>query len=135
MTDATAIESVCQRLVLKSAKCIDEHKFEEVSRLFAEDGSFQRANGDILKGRDAIAKGLDRPSDHVTIHHPSPTLVEILTPDEARGTTSFVAYLPAREAGGPVIPVVAAFWDDRFIRREGGWLIAERSTRVLTKAA
>lgn len=134
MSDAAAMESACQRLVQMSAKWIDEHRFEDVSRLFAENGSFQRANGDILEGRDAIACGLDRPSGHLTIHHVSPTLVEILTPENARGTTSFVAYLPAQETGGSVVPVVAAFWDDRFIRRDRGWLIAERRTRVLTKS-
>lgn len=125
-----SIERECQRLVHQVALAIDAHRFDEVGDLFAPDGSFQRVNGDLLSGRLGISQGLRRPAEFVTIHHVSPTLVQVIGPAEARGTTSFVAYAPT--AGGAVQALAAAFWDDAFVRTSEAWRIAARRTRVLS---
>jgi uncharacterized protein (TIGR02246 family) len=127
----SAIERACQRLVHTVALAIDAHRFEDVALLFTADGSFQRVSGVWLRGREAIGEGLRRPSDFMTIHHASPTLVDVVGPTEARGATSFVAYAPAPAGQTEVRALAAAVWDDVFAKTTEGWRIAERRTRVL----
>ena len=54
MEEPINVEQLCTRLVLDYVHFNDTQSYEELARLFAEDGVFVRPNGESINGRDAI---------------------------------------------------------------------------------
>lgn len=122
-------ERTCARLAQAFVIYLDQARYTEVAALFVPDGVLHRVSGEILSGRAAIARGLQRSDDQVVIHHASSVFVERVSTDEATGISSFLAFSRAG-ADDAVITRVAAIWHDRYHCIEERWLISERKTEV-----
>jgi uncharacterized protein (TIGR02246 family) len=135
-------ERACTRLVIQSVAHVDRGEPAALAALFAPDGVLVRPGGASLLGRAAIQAAYEqRPVERITRHLVSNTLVEVVSPTEARaesqvllwtGSAADVAGPRGRPASGG--PVVGAF-DDRFVKTGEGWRIASRVASFVLHAA
>lgn len=113
------------------AHAADSGRFEEMVRLFTDDGVLDVDGREPLRGRAAIESFLTATRDSLretTVrpfirHHVNSVLVEIAAPAEARAASYFFAIT---ERG----PDHWGRYRDRLLLRDGRWLFAERKVRV-----
>lgn len=128
------IEHDCRRLSLEFARLNDGGRYEEVAALFTPDGVFCRplAPESALRGREAILTDLRcKPADVMSHHVCSNVLIDVLSEEEAVGSTYFTVYW---QRGGvtrdrPFVfagTVYVGTYGDRYRRTGEGWRIAER---------
>jgi len=128
------VEQACRRLSLEFARLNDAGRYEELAALFTPEGVLSRplAPDVDLRGRDAILQDIRRKPPGAMSHHVcSNVLVDVLSNEEAVGSTYFTVYL---QLGGatPHEPfqfegtVYVGTYVDRFRRTAEGWRIAER---------
>lgn len=127
---AGAVRRLLDVEALKSLGClysraVDDREHDVLVRLFATDGAFVRM-GVRTEGRDAVramyAASAARYAytRHVTYNH-------VVVPDGPRTAVGWAAgnaELALRD--GPVL-LAAYRYDDRYVRRDGRWLILERA--------
>jgi len=112
-------------------RLLDLKQFDELGGLLTEDCTASYDDGKLsYDGREAIVKFLtDSLTDAgiVTQHHGHHPEIVATGPDTATGTWYLVdrVIVPAAdlEIGG------TAFYDDRYVRRDGRWLIAHTGYR------
>jgi SnoaL-like domain len=130
--DETArIERACQRLAASFAVFVDNERFDEAAALFAVDGVLRTVRGSVFKGRSEIANALrnGRPPGSKVVHHTSPLFVDIVSPSEVSGSSSYAAFMNKETASS--LPVVVAYWEDKYKSTNEGWRIAERRSRLI----
>jgi hypothetical protein len=134
MTDLDQLlaERACARLIAGFVRHLDVGAPSDVATLFTEDGVWEWPGGDRrIAGRAALAEYFgSRPPDRLSRRLCTDVLVDVLGPDEARSTCSFVTFRidgwtgallpppPATQVGG---------YADRFRRVGGEWLLARRT--------
>jgi hypothetical protein len=133
--EALQAERACQRLVLRYADLIDAGFAGRVAELFDRDAVWESGPRrwvgiqEIRRGF-AAREALPRVSAHLC----GPTLLTMLSPDQAEGVTSYVLFRarPARRDGvaQPSEWRLAGFYDDAFVRVDGEWLFAHRRAVV-----
>ncbi|MEV7085383.1 nuclear transport factor 2 family protein [Streptomyces sp. NPDC093085] len=102
----------------------DEGRPEELAALFTEDGAFEAAGADPVRGTDALARMVRAAAlrPYGTRHLVSGVLVSGAG-DAASGT----AYVVALRIGpGAVTPLALGRYDDTFARTARGWRIRRR---------
>ncbi len=120
-----AIEHCCARLCHEYARAIDFRDYDNFPLLFAEDAVLDVGNP--IHGRAAIlASVLRRPDELRSRHVMSNIAVDVLGPDQARGTAYLTLY---RHLGGasltrdPVAfegPAAIGHYEDRYQRGPSG---------------
>jgi uncharacterized protein (TIGR02246 family) len=132
--DVLLVERACARVVIDSATFNDRKDWPALAALYTDDGVVVRPNGQRLEGRAAIETAYASGSpDRVTRHLCSNMRIDVDGPDSARVTTAVLIVSGVRSADPDVtfgiIPsehhVVGEF-DDRLVRTDAGWRIAER---------
>lgn len=122
-----------ERLKHAYLRCLDQKLWDEMATLLTPDVEASYSGGtNAFSGRDAVLDFLRRTmgadsfhsSHHV--HHPE---IDLLGPDEAVGTwamedTVIMLDLDLTVRG-------AGFYQDRYVRHDGGWLIAATGYRRL----
>lgn len=141
MTDAIPyleIERACRELVLRAARCADTGDAAGLARLFTQDGTLVRPNAQPLQGRAAIeAAYAQRPTDRLTRHLITNTLVEIESPGSARALSYVLLWTgssapPDTQHGRPAhARQLIGEFDDRFALGPEGWRIQRRDARFV----
>lgn len=128
--DLDDIEAI-KRLKYAYFRLLDLKQFDELGQLLAEDCTASYDDGNLsFDGRDAIVTFLADAlggAGLVTQHHGHHPEITVTGPDSATGVWYLVdrVIVPAAdlEIGG------TAFYDDRYVRRDGRWLIAHTGYR------
>ncbi|MBK7115404.1 MAG: nuclear transport factor 2 family protein [Proteobacteria bacterium] len=120
------------RLVLRDyGRLLDERRFDEFGRLFAEDGEY--VAGATTRGPKAIADGLRRtfagnslglaePNFHVLFN-------ERITLAGAKAVASSQSFFVAPGADGAPRIVMMASYEDELVKTANGWRFAKRVVR------
>ncbi|WP_405970776.1 nuclear transport factor 2 family protein [Streptomyces sp. NBC_00988] len=143
LTDAESQDRVvavlsCERLIHQFAWHLDQGSpATEIAALFAEDGIWELpTHGLRSEGRAELARYFGSFSPQITSRRLcTNVMVDVLGPDEARGTSYFTTFRvdgPPTGDGPPPPPPVTqvGYYTDVFRRVEGEWRIARRTTTV-----
>ncbi len=133
------IERACTRIVLESAATNDRQDFDAFAELFAPDGVLHRPAGEPLRGREAIVDSyVTRPSTRVTRHLCTNILIHAESAATARGLTYVLLYTADASGMGDKkfgltseARKLLGEFEDRFVRLDGAWFIAERRARFV----
>jgi hypothetical protein len=133
------LEQVCTRLVLDYVYFNDTQNYEELARLFAEDGVFIRPNGDSVSGRNAILNSYrSRPAGRLTRHICTNIRITPTSANRASGLTYAIVYsanpneTPVQHFGlkADGRTLIGEF-EDEFVRTDEGWRFASRRARFV----
>jgi hypothetical protein len=130
--DERGIRDECRDLGFAYAVLGDLRRFTELAALFTPDGILHRYDGTTVIGRGNIEKAqAARPITLQTVHQVTPAAINVTAPDEAQGWSSFIAV--AHDSNGQSVLTLrgAGFFEDRYRKCNGQWLIAERTVRVI----
>ncbi|GAA0747012.1 nuclear transport factor 2 family protein [Ideonella azotifigens] len=138
MVEQWIARQACADLVVRGVSCIDARDHDGFAALFADDGVLVRPGAEPLHGPAAIAASYrSRPSDRLTRHLITNTLVTLQTSSRAHGHSCVLLWsgLSSDEAGlfgRPAQPrqVLGEFEDD-FVCTPSGWRIARREARFV----
>lgn len=126
-------EQACRDLVVRAARFTDSRAYDDLARLFTEDGVLLRPGGAPLQGRDAIvASYRSRPAERLSRHLICNSLVHLETDTTARGTSSVLLWSGLRTDeptawGRPAQPLeVLGEFEDVFSLTSAGWRISRR---------
>lgn len=124
-----AIEEI-RALKYAYMRCLDQKDWAAMGELFAEDAVARYSGGAYtVEGRDRILEflrtnmGADSFHSSHRVGHPEITVEG----DEARGTWALDDTVVDPDMG--YLLSGAAFYEDRYVRRDGRWLIAETGYR------
>lgn len=127
-------ELACADMALKWTHNIDRHNIDAVVALFAEDGVLHGPPGVVMKGRDAIRKGLSRRDpNRVTRHVLAPPVITLTGPDAAEGVTEYILFdgyrdqHPGEEALPLSLPLAVGEFHQSYRRVDTGWLITSHA--------
>jgi ketosteroid isomerase-like protein len=126
-----AARDAIREVIARYAQLIDRGRIDEVVALFAEDASLEAGDRPPARGRDAIrafflgtgrrlAAATTRP---LIRHHVSTVAIDLEGPTAATATSYFLAIT---ERG----PDHWGRYRDRFVLRDGRWLIGHRLARA-----
>ena len=139
MTRRQADETEDQRalydLVLRYARAIDRRDYAAFGEIFAEDGSLAGYRGDPAttdslfhyQGLAVIQERLPGIERYERTFHLVGNALFDVAGDEARGATYCTAHHIYRRADAPWNRTMAIRYQDRFVRRDGHWLLLERA--------
>lgn len=137
------IERACERIVYAYSRALDLGDLSAAADFFAENGSLARPMmpDQVIQGREAIrASLLTRPKTLLTKHLASNVMIDVESPDAARGLSylTMIAVTPPPDAKPPfptVGPLYFGEFKDRFVRENGVWKILERRGSIQMKLA
>jgi uncharacterized protein (TIGR02246 family) len=122
--DLVELEAIKQ-LKYAYMRCVDTKAWDEMATLFVPEATCSYSAGRYhYEGRDAIVawlkKGMDKPGFHSThsVHQPE---LRLTGPDAAVGRWKLEDYVV--DTDHDVVISGAAFYDDRYVKRGGAWLI------------
>lgn len=134
--DEHTIERACARLVTRYCHLIDQGAASQVADLFSEKGVWSSAEKTLV-GREAIARSFARreaDTGRMSRHVCSTSLIEVETPEAARGLTYLTLYRQDGPADRKVSqvrgPNLVGEYRDRFVRTPAGWRIDHREVIV-----
>lgn len=115
-------------LVARYALAVDDHDLALLETLFHPDAVFDR-DGEVATGWPEIAAtlGASMRGFRRMVHTAHANLVELLGPEEARGTSSGHAELVTSRG----VLLAAYRYADAYVRHEGRWVFARREIRFL----
>ena len=112
-------------------RCLDQKLWDEMTTCFTADATAEYSGGGYsLAGRDAIMDFMRSSMGATTmlsshrVHHPE---IDLTAPDEATGVWAMEDVVIMTELDINVQG--AAFYTDRYVKRDGGWLIAHTGYR------
>jgi hypothetical protein len=130
------IRDECRDLGFAYAVFVDLRRFTELAALFMPDGILHRAYGETVVGRANIEKAqAARPPTLEIVHQVTPAAISVTAADEAQGWSSFIAVSHDSNGEGVLALRGAGFFEDRYRKWNGLWLIAERRVRVIGPTA
>jgi len=115
-----------QRLKAAYLRCLDQKDWDEMATLFTEDAVAAYSGGKYRhEGRDAIVAWLREkmPESMLSSHRCSHPEIDLVSDDEATGVWALQDTVV--ETAFEVLITGAAFYRDRYVKRDGRWLIAE----------
>ena len=128
----TLIEQACTRLCHEYARAIDFRDYDNFPLLFTDDAVLNV--GKPLEGRAAIlASVMRRPDELRSRHVISNITIDVLNPDQARGTAYLTLYRYLGKAAlqrDPIPfdgPAAIGHYEDRYQRSAGSWLFQRRT--------
>ncbi|UAL31432.1 nuclear transport factor 2 family protein [Nocardioides rotundus] len=131
-----ATERACSRLSARYALYADRGHASAIAELFTPEGIFATP-AMTLTGREQIRQRLAQRQALErlrTIHQLTGILIDPVGPDEATGWVTLCLYRRvAPDATAPATdttPVLLGHYQDRYVRTDDGWLIAERHQHV-----
>jgi hypothetical protein len=134
--DRLVAERECVALSHRYGRFADLGEAGRLAEVFASEGEF--VTPDLhLRGRSEIAAWFRRRqalTDLQTVHLCTNIDIELEGPDRARGWVYLCLFRRFREGAGPVPrtqPALVGVYEDRYVREEGTWLIAERRQQVM----
>ena len=128
-----------RQLKYRYCRCIDTANIAELRELFTEDASVCYVGGSYrfeAEGREKILEALSWAfhAEAIAMHHVNHPEIELTSPTEATGTWYLKDwFLDLRHK---IITDGSALYKDRYIKRDGRWLIQhasyERSYEIVT---
>lgn len=130
LDDLLAIHEI-QQLKHRYLRCLDQKDWADLSTCFTEDATARYGGGAIeLEGREAIVHFLTTALGSTSVlssHRGGQPEIELDGPDSATGAWALEDVVIHQEHGITVHG--AAFYDDRYVKRDDGWLIHYTSYR------
>ena len=136
MTEAERdlIERACEKLSIAYARHIDFFEYDAFADLFTDDGELE-VMGAPLKGREAMMGFLKgRPANRKSLHIFTNIWTNVLDANTAEGVTYLSLFRADQDGKGPVKvpgPMMAGYYNDKFIRTAKGWRIQRREGHIL----
>lgn len=129
-------EHACRRVVLQTAKTVDEQDYTAFANLFTPQGLLVRPDGTRLEGRATIeAAYRQRGPDRLTRHLISNHLVTVQDASNASSSCAVLLWTGSyRDAAGPkgrpadATQLVGEFLDE-LVMTDEGWRIQQRQAR------
>lgn len=128
--DLVEIELI-KRLKYRYMRCLDQKSWDEMAGCFTEDAVAEYSGGAYaFEGRDAIlafmrtTMGAPTMLSSHRVHHPE---IDLVGPDEATGVWAMEDVVILTDLGLNIQG--AAFYADRYVKRDGAWLIARTGYR------
>lgn len=115
-----------KRLKYRYCRCIDTANVEELSELFTPEASVCYVGGSYrfeAQGRDAILQAIGAAfhAEAIAMHHVNHPEIDFVSPTEATGVWYLKDwFLDLRHK---IITDGAALYRDRYVKRDGRWLI------------
>lgn len=126
LDELLAIHAI-QRLKHRYLRCLDQKAWDELRSCFVEEARATYGGGAReLEGRDAIMAFLQESmgsTGMLTSHRGSQPEIDLLGPDEATGVWALEDVVIHQDFGVTIHG--ASFYEDRYVRRNGRWYIAE----------
>src|SRR5574338_1132155 len=127
MTPSDLVEiELIKRLKYRYLRCLDQKEFDEIASCFVPEATAAYSGGGYsFEGRDAICEFLRTSMGATTMltshrcHHPE---IDLLSADEATGTWALEDVVVLTDM--QINIQGAAFYTDRYVKRDGTWLIA-----------
>ncbi len=127
LTPADLVEiHLVERLKYAYLRCLDQKRWDEMETLFTEDVEATYSGGaNSASGRDEVMAFLRRTMGSESFHsshhchHPE---IDLVGPDEAVGTWALEDTVLLLDLD--LVVRGAAFYEDRYVKRDGRWLIA-----------
>jgi hypothetical protein len=132
-------ESSCVRLVYEFGRLVDARNFEELVKLFDDDGEFNRPSepNNVIKGRAALLANFRTRPNYVSAHLFSNVNVSVDSSVRAVGHSYLVMYTAnPGKVGSLGVPIanpearIGAFTEE-FICKGGVWRFSRRVGRML----
>ena len=135
--DETADRRAIRELIDAYAHCADRRDAKGQMALFAENASFQvfmdarqSAPTYVIEGRDGLAPVFaDLGQYQATTHFNGQSTIQ-LDRDQATGETYCIAHHLKGDDGKRTLMLASIRYLDRFVKRDGTWLFAERKLMV-----
>ena len=133
-TQKVLIEHACTKQIIKFASLNDANAYDELVKLFTEQGEFARPSrpSDVVVGRAAILEAFQQRPLRKSVHVVSNIIVNVINSTEATASSLIVLY---SAASGEIaeLPVLIGGFEDRLTLTDGEWLFASRRGRIELK--
>jgi hypothetical protein len=133
-SERDAIERACEKISIAYARHIDFFEYDAFVDLFVEDGELE-VQGALLKGHKAIMGFLTgRPANRKSLHIFTNIWTNVLDANTAEGVTYLSLFRADQDGKGPVKvpgPMMAGYYNDKFVRTARGWRIQRREGHIL----
>ena len=126
------IQQACTRAIITFATLNDAGEYEQLSKLFSEDGKFARPSDpeNFIIGRNAILDAMQARAPRKTRHLVSNIDVTVTGTDTARASSSISAYAAAPGSDVVALPILIGRYEDEFVRQGDSWLFSCRKGSV-----
>ncbi len=138
-TETLLMQRACEKLVIDSATFNDHKDWPALAGLYTQDGTVQRPNGEVIRGRAEIeASYAAGPTNRLTRHACANLRVHVDSSCEAHATTVVIIYFcDANNTPNGHMGIRAneshliGEFEDTFQRTEDGWRISARIARMI----
>ena len=127
-----AIKDACQAVSLRFGRLQDTRSHDDLAGLMTPDATYVRL-GEELSVDDFI-DWIKTTTPNKTRHFVTPTEVEIIDRDTAKGLTYYTIYLHGGEEDPPYPlegPFVVGEYHEDFARTDDGWKLSRREARII----
>lgn len=126
-------EAAIKRLVDTFSNLADRKDIDTQVMLFTDDATVQSwvdgKPAPALKGRNELAKAFSGfLAQFTTVYHINGQQSVTINGDEATGTAYCLVVLISKTEGKAVHRTIGVRYDDRYVRENGKWLIADRTS-------
>ena len=133
------IERACEKLVIDSATFNDHMDWPALAGLYTPDGTVERPNGEVIRGREAIEESYAAgPTNRLTRHACVNLRVHVDSSSEAHATTLAIIYFcDANDTPNGHMGIRAneshlvGEFEDTFASTDEGWRISSRIARMI----
>ncbi len=119
-----------KRVKYRYLRCVDQKRWDELATCFVPESTASYASTTTLQGREAILEFLTSSlgdTNRLTSHKCSQPEIELVSSDSATATWALQDVVILGDVGLEVRG--AAFYDDRYVRRDGVWHILHTEHR------
>lgn len=132
------IEQAIERQIRRFAALNDAHRHEEMVAMFTADGSFARPTDpdNPVYGRDDLLTFFGSRPKRLTCHTMVNTLVDVISPTEAKATSKVILYVGQEGTGlASLAETLIGSFDDHMVKPDDDWLFQSRRGSLLMKAS
>ena len=127
-----AIKDACQSVSVRFGRLQDSRSHDELAGLMTPDATYVRLGEELLV--DAFIEWIKSTPPNKTRHFVTPTEIEIIDRDSAKGLTYYTLYLYGGDEDPPYPlegPFVVGEYHEDFARTDDGWKLRRREARII----
>ena len=133
--ECRAINVDCTHLIHSFYRCLDEHRYDELASLFAENGTWVRL-GTELVGPEAIRNVVGERGSWLTAHVVTNVLIDVIDTQRAESTQYVTLYRhedwdPADGPAPVVLPLGILRHRDTLVLEAGIWKFGRKTSRAV----
>ncbi len=131
-SEILAIKEACQSVSLRFGRLQDERRHDDLAGLMTPDGAYVRLGEELAVG--AFIEWIKSTPPNKTRHFVTPTEIDIIDGDAAKGLTYYTLYLYDGDEEAPYPlegPFVVGEYHEEFARTDRGWKLSRREARII----